>query len=107
MRGHAAVIELRRQGLMPDIVDVNDFPCRFDPPSADEIRIAGTNPFVVVDGDDPRLADLRWAIGLTICLNTGDDRRAMAWADAFLLAKARMVVDYRTHTQELAAVWRN
>lgn len=57
MRGHEKIIELRKRGVRPAHVFLNDFPC------STEWETFADHATVCVDGDDPDLLDLRFLVG--------------------------------------------
>jgi hypothetical protein len=95
VRGHDEVIALRRRGLRPQMVWVNDG--RYMPDKfwcylrdcgelGDQIELDAT--------DQPGRADLRWAIGLTVNLCGSDELRVGRFARALEQAGARRVIAY-------------
>ena len=102
MRGHDAIVALRRQGLKPDLLLVEGRVGKFAPPSAAEIQRDGMTPWVEIEPSDvPEMTDLRWSVGIDIHLSEFDSSRLTQWADRFLLAKARSVSWYCPEARKL------
>ena len=64
MKGHEPIIAMRRNGIAPKIVFVNDFPdvC------AKDWHLHGDHATVSVDGDAVGVLDLRFLIGLMVSI---------------------------------------
>ena len=80
MRGHDQILASRRRGLAPKAV-----------------HLADTAPLWVghvqyEPEDIPKLADLRFVVGLLVFVTGLDSERVSAWAQACEAAKARRVV---------------
>lgn len=92
MRGHEALIVLRRQGWRPAggvIVDAS--PSGVDRWARDWPRMGMSMAFVDIEPGDP-VHDLRFAIGLTVQVIGNDVRRVGEVAQAFVAAGAATVI---------------
>jgi hypothetical protein len=85
MRGHEAIIELRRNRMAPPFVFINDYPCDTD---WLQDRAGST---VCVAGDHIPALDLRYLIGLKVSISSESEARAKALFDACKAAGARTV----------------
>lgn len=70
MRGHEQIIALRKQRLAPEIVFVNDFPCKTD------WYERGDFPTITTAGDKIEYLDLRFLINLTVSICALSEERA-------------------------------
>jgi hypothetical protein len=73
MRGHEKLIELRKSGVRPSIVFLNDFPCK-----TDWFEDGDKHVTVCVDGENLDRVDLRFLVGLTVSATSYDESRAKA-----------------------------
>jgi len=80
MNGHQQILSLRAQGFKPAAVFIED---RISTRAEWEIRF-GELPAVYVGGDNPALADLRFAADCRVHLWADDPVRAVAWVDRLL-----------------------
>jgi hypothetical protein len=91
MRGHLALLEMRRAGAAPDVVLVDCFPT----PSHQAQHWPSDNPTTAVieieAGDRPARLDLRCLIGLDVTVNGFDSQQVAAVEAAVIAAKARTV----------------
>lgn len=72
MRGHETIVRMREQGAKPSFVFINDYPCDTD------WFETGHTACVCVDGDTPAALDLRFLVGLSVCVASRDEKRAKA-----------------------------
>jgi len=72
MKGHHALIEMRKQGRHPKWVFVNDYPCKTD------WHEWGEHATICVDGDRLVDLDLRFLVGLCVSISAVTERRAKA-----------------------------
>jgi hypothetical protein len=70
MRGHEAIIAMRKAGRRPAIVFLNDFPCDTD------WQKWGDHVTVDVSGEQPEWADLRFLVGLRVSITSKSEKRA-------------------------------
>lgn len=70
MRGHEDLIAMRMAGRKPEIVFINDFPCRTD------WLTWGDHATVCVSGDSVVDMDLRFVLGLTVSVAAQTGARA-------------------------------
>lgn len=82
MRGHEKIIELRRRGVTPEHVFLDDWPKSLD----------GVIDEVDVSADAPGLCDLRFLVGLNVHIASADERRAKAFCEAAMRASAALVI---------------
>lgn len=85
MRGHERLIEMRKAGIRPAAVFINDFPCKTD--WADW----GDHATVCVDGDKLSSIDLRFVIGLVAHVSSTSETRAKRIAEICKQAGASVV----------------
>lgn len=78
MKGHEQLIQLRKSGLSPKIVFLNDYPCRTD------WHVYGDHATISTDGDLLSSLDLRFLVGLTVSISALSESRAKA-----IFAKAK------------------
>jgi len=64
MKGHHALIEMRKQGRHPKWVFVNDYPCKTD------WHEWGEHATICVDGDRLVDLDLRFLVGLCVSISS-------------------------------------
>ena len=77
MRGHEPIIAMRRCGVVPAAVWLHDTPGRTDQPR--KWTETGLQAQVEIDADEnPRRLDLRFAVGLTLWVQSTDERRLQA-----------------------------
>lgn len=85
MRGHEHLIEMRKAGVRPAAVFINDFPCKTD--WAD----CGENATVCTDGDPLSSLDLRFVVGMTVHVSSMNEDRAKRLAEMCKQSGARAV----------------
>lgn len=85
MQGHTHIIAMRKQGLTPAQVFVNDYPCKTDWFEED---MAAT---VCTAGDSIGLLDFRFLVGLTVHIASDSKQRAQAIYNAVKAAGASRV----------------
>lgn len=85
MRGHDAIVSMRRAGKRPAFVFINDWPCRTD------WAQNGAHATVCTAGDDIALLDLRFLVGLQVSVCASTEERAKALFEACKAAGVRMV----------------
>lgn len=72
MRGHENLIQLRKEGKVPKIVFLNDYPCQTDWfEHADHATVCTA-------GDPISSLDLRFLVGLTVSISASTESRAKA-----------------------------
>lgn len=86
MRGHDAIIAMRKTGRRPAVVFLNDFPCAIDWPRF------GDHATVDVSADRPEMLDLRFLVGMTVNILGTDEDRAKRLVEACKAAGAVLVV---------------
>lgn len=85
MRGHENIISQRIAGHVPNIVFINDYPCKTD---WFEFREQAT----VCTADDPLSSlDLRFLVGLRVSISATTEDRAKALFDRAKKAGAKVV----------------
>jgi len=92
MRGHEALIAMRRQGLRPAMVWIGTSP---DASNLwrDWQRCSPAHARIQIDPEDrPAMLDLRWVIGLTVAIDGHDFDRVQAVADACQQHEAARVI---------------
>lgn len=108
MKGHEPIIAMRRNGIAPKIVFVNDFPdvC------AKDWHLHGDHATVSVDGDAVGVLDLRFLIGLMVSITGSTETRAKALAEkakdagATTVASMHCVKDGKRWTTSWSEVWK-
>lgn len=85
MRGHEKLIEMRRAGKVPQIVFVNDYPCKTD------WFETGEHVTLCTAGDSITLLDLRCLVGLRVSISSPNESRAKALAEHCKAAGAATV----------------
>lgn len=76
MKGHEAIIAMRKSGKTPKYVFLNDYPCEtnwFE---------TGDHATVCVHGDAISSLDLRFLIGLVVSISSTDENRAKRLLEA-------------------------
>lgn len=76
MRGHEAIIAMRKAGMRPAMVFLNDFACDTD------WHKWGDHATVDVSGEKPEWADLRFLVGLTVSITSKSEKRAKRFLEA-------------------------
>ncbi len=85
MQGQQHILAMRKSGYAPDIVFVNDYPCKTD--WFDE----GLAATVCVYRDRIELLDMRFLVGLTVCITSDNlDRAKRLYAVAKACGAARI-----------------
>ena len=89
MRGHESIIAMRKAGTAPKIVFINDFPCQTsrdwrNPGEKYTEEWPADHATVSTDGDAISSLDLRFLVGLTVSISSGNEGRAKT-----LFAKAK------------------
>lgn len=85
MHGHENIIRMRKTGVKPAFVFVNDWPCEtgwFD---------TGEHATVCTDGDDLASMDLRFLVGLRVSVSAHSEARAKAIFEACKAAGVEVV----------------
>lgn len=93
MRGHEKVIEARIAGKKPNIVFLNDYPCKtnwFE---------TGEHATVSTDCDSISSLDLRFLVGLRVSISALTEQRAKALFERVKAAGAAVVA--ACHVQDL------
>jgi len=85
MRGHERIIALRKSGIKPALVFINDYPCRTDWFEHHD------HATVCTHGDVIQLLDLRYLVGLRVSISASSEIRAKALFDQVRLAGAQTV----------------
>lgn len=85
MRGHETLLQLRKEGLTPKIVFINDYPCETD------WFKWGEHATVCVAGDGLESIDFRFAKGLTLSITAANKKRAQALFDLGKASGAKAV----------------
>jgi hypothetical protein len=85
MRGHEAIIAMRKQGQRPAVVFLNDYPCETSP-----TRYAD-HATVDVSADQPEWADMRFLVGLRVSITGATEKRAKRFLEACKAAGAASV----------------
>ena len=78
MKGHETLIQLRQAGRKPQIVFINDYPCKTD------WSEYGDHATICTAGDALSSIDFRCVVGLTVSISASTEARAKA-----LFAKAK------------------
>lgn len=78
MKGHQPLIAMRKAGICPQIVFINDFPCQTD------WHDHGDHVTICVHGDVIQTLDMRFLVGMAVSVSGSTETRSKA-----LLAKAR------------------
>lgn len=90
MNGHRELITMRRAGLKPAFVFVNDFPCKTD------WAKWGDHPTVSVAGDTPELQDFRFLVGVTAIVAGFDAERVKRIAESCKAHAKRVIASVST-----------
>lgn len=93
MRGHEALIALRRSGLRPSLVDIDLEPCPWRN-WADWPEWTTVPQIEVQPTDSIRLLDLRFLVGLTVQVSGFDGPRVWAMFEACREAGAARVLAF-------------
>lgn len=75
MRGHEAIIAMRKAGKRPSFVFINDYPCETD------WEQHGDHATVSTAGDVVQLLDMRFLVGLKVSISSTNEVRAKALFD--------------------------
>ncbi len=86
MRGHLKLIEMRKQRMKPGIVFVNDWPCQTNWHEYPEDAVT-----ISTAGDAIQTLDLRFVVGLTVTISSGNEVRAKALFEKCKAAGAEVV----------------
>lgn len=86
MKGHDDLIRMRVGGMAPEVIFINDYPCKTD------WFVHGDYCTVSVYEDPIRTLDLRFVVGLKVIISTDNENRAKDLLDACIQANAHMVV---------------
>ena len=81
MKGHEHIINMRLQGLKPEIVFVCDYPCETDWHEHND------HPTVSVHGDNIETLDMRFLVGVVVSVSSNCEKRARRLFKAVLGAK--------------------
>ena len=106
MKGHEKLIAMRLKGKKPEIVFLNDFPCK-----TDWFETKDRHVTVSIHGDDIQRADLRFLVGMTVSATSEDETRARELLEACKRAGAAVVgvgcpENWKTGYKGWCAVWR-
>jgi len=85
MRGHDAIIAMRKAGRKPAIVFLNDYPCDTDWTTFSE------HATIEVSGEQPEWLDLRFLVGLRVSITGASEKRAKRFLEACKQAGAMTV----------------
>lgn len=101
MRGHEQILKLRSQGLKPSsMVYLDDYPVK--PVFMDWLQHRSI-PTVCVHGDEISTLDLRFLIGLDVCVTGDDVTRVRKLAGLSKIAGAVFVY---ASAGKFAAIWK-
>ena len=85
MNGHEKIIALRKQGMKPPFVFLNDYPCQTDWFENHEHAIVCTH------GDSIESLDIRFLVGMAVSVSATTENRAKALFNACKQASASVV----------------
>jgi hypothetical protein len=91
MRGHEHIIELRKKGLLPESIFIEDYLTPF----TDWFEY-NEYPHVCVDGDTIETLDLRFLLGTVVHISTESESRGKALLNACIRHGARTVIACQT-----------
>jgi hypothetical protein len=94
MRGHTELIEMRLQGLKPELVFLNDWPLN------NKWRQPNDSPEVSIHDEMPARADLRFLVGLRVSISCRTESRAKAFFEAAKAAGAEIVTSGWSESQK-------
>ena len=86
MLGHAQIIAMRKSGKRPEIVFLNDFPCKTDWAEHGEYATVQ-----IMSHESIESLDLRFLVGLTVSVAGNTEHRAKRLFEACKLAGASTV----------------
>ena len=84
MRGHEEIIRMRLDGLAPEIIFINDFPCQTDWFDNDDYCT------VCVHQEPIKTLDMRFCAGLTVSILSDSENRAKELLEACKQAGVRV-----------------
>jgi hypothetical protein len=85
MTGHEQIIAMRKRGIKPEIVFINDFPCQTDWAEYQE------HATVCVHNDLIESLDIRFLVGMAVSVSTTKENRAKALLNACKRASVSIV----------------
>lgn len=98
MRGHQALIAMRRAGAIPDAVWLGT-DAALDPRCTDWLDTTPRHAQLQLDADEsPLRADLRCVVGLLVCVTGSDLQRVRQTRDACIAAMASRVIATTTRS---------
>lgn len=97
MRGHERIIELRKQGIKPKIIFINDWPCDVNWFDSDDQATVSTFK------DSITSLDLRFLTGCMVSISATDESRAKALFKRAIEAGARSVA--ACHVKQNKKTW--
>jgi hypothetical protein len=104
MRGHEAIIVMRKSGRAPKVVFINDYPCQTaldwqnpGDPYGEEWPV--DHATVSTAGDPLSSLDLRFLVGLMVIISSESEARAKALFAKAIAVGARTVSAHHTQSQ--------
>lgn len=94
MRGHEAMVDMRRRGFVPTAVWVHDLPLEAQrTPDRWNWPLHGQSACIDLDPtDNPARLDLRFVVGLTVWIQARDAQRLQALTDLAVACGAKRVL---------------
>ena len=86
MKGHEKIMQMRKEGVSPKIVFLNDYECDTDWYETGDFATVS-----VAKNDVPEMLDLRYLVGLTVTISASTEKRAMALFEEAKKAGAKTV----------------
>jgi len=97
MTGEQHIYTMRSQGLQPDWVFINDFPCQTDWPMFDDFAT------ICTEGDSITSLDLRFLVDCRVSIVSTSEKRAKALFNAckpYALMVASSVIDLNSNPRK-------
>jgi len=106
MTGHDHIIAMRKNGIKPPIVFINDYPCKTDWFEHNE------HATICTHGDSIESLDIRFLVGMAVSVSTTNEKRSKALLNACKRASASEVSvcvvnpdQHYTNQDGFAEVW--
>ncbi len=87
MKGHEDLIQMRIQGMKPQVVFINDYPCH-----TDWYKNREHCTIQVDQTDAPETLDLRFLVGMVVSVSADDKSRAQRLFEACKKAHAKQII---------------
>jgi len=96
MRGHEEIVRMRLEGIAPEAIFINDFPCQTDWWENDD------HCTVCTFGEPIKTLDMRFCVGMVVSICSDSEKRSKELFEACKGAGARVIASSHHQVGKLA-----